>query len=66
MVISNNEKCSESIGNIFVDNLDILRSTGKLHNTLVALENNDQDIDHCRNCSYKTLSPILFEILRSN
>ena len=54
---------TESIGNIFLDDLNTLRSSGKLYNTLVSLENNDQKIDHCRNCSYKTLSPILSKIL---
>ena len=56
---------TESIGNIFLDDLSKLRSTGKLYDTLIALENNDQEINHCRNCSYKTLSPILSKILKS-
>ena len=54
---------TESIGNIFHDDFNALRTRGKLFDTMVSLQNNDQEIDHCKNCSYKTLSPVLSEIL---
>ena len=56
---------TKSVGNIFKDDLDELRSSGKIHDTMVSLQNNDQQIEHCKNCSYKTLSPILSEIFAS-
>ncbi|KZR70738.1 Cyclic pyranopterin monophosphate synthase [Prochlorococcus marinus str. MIT 1318] len=54
---------TKSVGNIFIDNLDQLRSSGPIADLRESLANNKQEIDHCKFCSYKTLEPILANVL---
>ena len=53
---------TQSVGNIFINDLNTLRTSGKIFEAMNALEENVQDLEHCKNCSYKTLSPLLQKI----
>ncbi len=53
---------TESIGNIFNDDLELILNSKKINEIRHGCINNEP-AEHCKNCSYKELSPLLNEIL---
>ncbi len=53
---------TEPLGNIFLENLETIRENIRLTSLKEQLCNNDQNNSHCKNCSYKVLSPILGKV----
>ena len=52
----------EPLGNIFNDNIDIVLNNERMKEISIACKKNNPT-NHCLNCSYKELSPLLNELL---
>ena len=53
---------TESIGNIFNEDLNVILNSKKINEIRHGC-NKNEPTEHCKNCSYKELSPLLNEIL---